>query len=169
MLPAMLSMGVFFSIVILGLARRLPVVLLQGLRAAGVPSGAAVAVSRLPPTAALFAAFLGYNPMGHLLPASVLRGLSATARSHLLSLHFFPQLIAPAFMAGLRAAFTIAIALSVVAAVASLLRGQRYIHGTPGGGAVLDPGPTPAGDVPAGSLDPALAGTPVRNRRRRRR
>ena len=126
---SMLSMGVFFTIVIVGLSRALPGTLYAGLTAAGLPATAAAGVSHLPPTAALFAAFLGYNPMGTLLPAPVLSALPAAARANLLSLAYFPHLIAPAFMAGLRDAFYISIGLSLVAAVASLLRGQRYIHG----------------------------------------
>ena len=102
---SMLSMGVFFTIVIVGLSDSLPAVLIGGLRAAGLPAAVAIGVSRLPPTAALFAAFLGYNPMGTLLPATVLQNLPHAAAASLLSLHFFPRLIAPAFMKGLRAAF----------------------------------------------------------------
>ncbi len=125
----MLSMGVFFTIVIVGLSQRLPGALFSGLTAAGLPAPAATGVSHLPPTAALFAAFLGYNPLGSMLPASVLGALPAGASANLLSLHFFPNLIAAPFMAGLRDAFHISIGLSLVAAVASVLRGRRYIHG----------------------------------------
>ena len=126
---SMLSMGVFFTIVIVGLSRNLPIVLTNGLVAAGLTAKVAAGVARLPPTAALFAAFLGYNPMGSLLPAAALNALPAASKAHLLSLHFFPNLIAPAFMKGLRDAFYISIVLSLVAAVASVFRGQRYIHG----------------------------------------
>ena len=126
----MLSMGIFFTIVILGLAGSLPEVLGSGLAAAGLPVAAARQIASLPPTAALFAAFLGYNPLGTMLPSAVLGAMPAAARAHLLSLHFFPHLIAPAFMRGLRAAFDISIGLSVLAAVVSAFRGQRYIHGS---------------------------------------
>ena len=126
---AMLSMGVFFTIIIVGLSGSLPPVLLRGLTAAGLPAAVAAGVSHLPPTAALFAAFLGYNPMASLLQGPVLHALPAAAQANLLSLHFFPSLIAPAFMRGLRDAFDISVALSLVAAVASVLRGARYIHG----------------------------------------
>ncbi len=126
---SMLSMGIFFTIVIIGLSHSLPVVLQTGLVQAGLPASVAQGVAHLPPTAALFAAFLGYNPMGTLLQPPVLAALSSAARANLLSLNFFPNLIAPAFMKGLHDAFYISIVLSLVAAVASLLRGQRYIHG----------------------------------------
>jgi MFS family permease len=145
---SMLSMGVFFTIVIVGLSRELPGTLYAGLTAAGLPAQVAAGISHLPPTAALFAAFLGYNPMGTLLSGPVLSALPAAARANLLSLSYFPHLIAPAFMVGLRDAFYISIALSLIAAGASLLRGQRYIHGA--GGAV-DPGP----GAPDGSQDGA--------------
>ena len=125
----MLSMGVFFTIVIVGLSGSLPGVLTTGLRAAGLPAAVAQGVAHLPPTAALFAAFLGYNPMGSLLPAAALHALPAAASARLLSLSFFPHLIAPAFSQGLREAFTVAIGLSLGAAAASVLRGRRYIHG----------------------------------------
>ena len=126
----MLSMGIFFTIVILGLAGSLPAVLGSGLVAAGLPAPAAHQIATLPPTAALFAAFLGYNPLGTMLPPAVLGAMPAVARAHLLSLHFFPRLIAPAFMKGLRAAFNISIGLSLLAAIVSAFRGQRYIHGS---------------------------------------
>ncbi len=127
---SMLSMGVFFTIVIVGLSQRLPHVLVGGLLRAGLPLRVAVGVGRLPPTAALFAAFLGYNPMATLLRPPVLHALPAATRQTLLSLHFFPRLIAPAFMAGLGDAFYISVALSLVAAGASLLGGGgRYVHG----------------------------------------
>jgi MFS family permease len=126
---SMLSMGAFFTVVLLGLSRRLPGVLQNGLVAAGLPAEAAARLAHLPPTAALFAAFLGYNPLGTLLPAPVLRALPAATREDLLSLNFFPSLLAPAFLGGLHDAFYISIALSLLAALASALRGERYIHG----------------------------------------
>ncbi len=153
---SMLSMGVFFTIVIVGLSQRLPQVLTSGLLRAGLPRAVAAGVAHLPPTAALFAAFLGYNPMATLLPAPVLRTLPATARRSLLSLSFFPHLIAPAFMAGLRDAFYISIALSLVAAVAALFGGARYVHGE-----VADPraprAPGPTGTASGSAKGPGRA------------
>ena len=152
----MLSMGIFFTIVILGLAGGLPGVLSTGLVAAGLPVAVAHGVAKLPPTAALFAAFLGYNPLGTLLPSVVLHALPAAARAHLLSLTFFPHLIAPAFMKGLRDAFYISIALSLVAAVVSLLRGNRYIHGMDAAAGALSPENRPAPRLDSATLGGVL-------------
>jgi MFS family permease len=124
----MFSMGLFFSVVIGGLARNLPAALGTGLTAAGLPATLAHKIASLPPTAALFAAFLGYNPMGTLLPASALSQLPAPARANLLSTHFFPSLMAQPFTDALHAAFWMSAALLVVAVAASALRGQRYVH-----------------------------------------
>ncbi|MBO0682430.1 MAG: MFS transporter [Candidatus Dormibacteraeota bacterium] len=124
----LVSMAVFFTVVIIGLSAKLPGALFSGLVRAGLPAQAAAGVSHLPPTAALFAAFLGYNPMAHLLPPTVLQHLTPAARSNLLGHEFFPNLISPAFASGLHDAFYFAAFLCLAAAVASLLRGRRYIH-----------------------------------------
>ena len=114
--------------VLAGLAANLPSSLYNGLIQAAVPATVAQSVAHLPPTAALFAAFLGYNPMGTLIPASVLQNLSAAAQASLTGKTFFPTLIAGPFEQGLRVAFSISVALSLLAAFASLLRGQRFIY-----------------------------------------
>ena len=119
---SLLSIGVFFSIVTAGLASALPTALTAGLSPTGLPSALIEKIAHLPPTAALFAAFLGYNPMGTLLPAPVLHSLPAASQAHLLSQQFFPNLIAAPFMDGLRVVFYVSAALSVVAACASLAR-----------------------------------------------
>ena len=124
-----LSIGVFFSVITLGLAASLPSNLFSGLVAQGVPSGTAHQIASLPPVGSLFAAFLGYNPIQQLVPASVLAHLPAGHAAYLTGKSFFPSLISPAFKTGLRYAFDFAIVCSLVAAVASLLRGGRYIHG----------------------------------------
>lgn len=123
------SMGIFFSIVTAGLAAALPNSLSVGLIGAGVPTAVAQHIAHLPPTSALFAAFLGYNPMGTLLPENVLNALPAANQAHLLGKSFFPSIISPPFLIGLHAAFYLSAAICVVAALASLLRGKRYIHG----------------------------------------
>jgi MFS family permease len=130
------SIGVFFSIVTVGLASALPGALGGGLTQAGVPGPVANQISHLPPTAALFAAFLGYNPMATLLPPDVLHSLPAANQAHLLSKSFFPNLISDPFMVGLHAVFYLSAAMCLVAAVASLLRGKRYIHDTMAAGAI---------------------------------
>jgi MFS family permease len=140
------SMAFFFTIVILGLSSTLPGTLSSGLIHAGLPAASANQVAHLPPTAALFSAFLGYNPMAHLLPASVLGHLSAATRAHLLGRSFFPTLIAPPFMDGLRIAFFVSAAMSLIAAVASLLRGRHYVHDAP-----LQQVPEPVGTSQSGA------------------
>jgi MFS family permease len=124
----LMSMAIFFTIVIVGLSATLPTTLTAGLVHAGVPLKPASTIGHLPPTAALFSAFLGYNPMAHLLPPAVLGHLHSATRAHLLSRSFFPGLIASPFMDGLRLAFYVSAAMSLVAAVASLMRGAQYFH-----------------------------------------
>jgi EmrB/QacA subfamily drug resistance transporter len=148
------SIGIFFSIVIAGLASSLPHTLFGGLTSAGVPAPVANQIGHLPPTSALFAAFLGYNPMANLLPASVLHALPAARQATLLGHSFFPNLISPPFLLGLHGAFYLSATMCVIAAAASFLRGRRYIHGqdtpleAPGGettdGSVSVPAPAPA-------------------------
>ncbi|HXZ99706.1 MAG TPA: MFS transporter [Candidatus Binatia bacterium] len=120
----LLSMAIFFTMVIVGLAGTLGATLLHGLTAAGVPAAAAQRTAALPPTGALFAAFLGYNPVGSLVGAHTLSLLAPAARAHLLGTTFFPTLLSSAFIAGLRIAFAIGAALSVVAALVSLVPGE---------------------------------------------
>jgi EmrB/QacA subfamily drug resistance transporter len=129
------SIGVFFSIVTVGLAAGLPGALFSGLTQNGVPGGVAHQIANLPPTAALFAAFLGYNPMQQLVPSQVLNSPGVN-QQQLLSKNFFPNLISGPFMSGLSAVFYLSAALCLIAAVASLLRGKRYIHDTMAAGAV---------------------------------
>ncbi|MCP2339378.1 MFS transporter [Actinomadura rupiterrae] len=124
-----LSIGVFFSLMIAGLADRLPGTLSGGLTAHGVPPSAADHVASLPPVGTLFAAFLGYNPIGSLLgQGGVLAGLPPKDAAELTGRSYFPHLIAGPFHHGLVIVFSLAIAMSVVAAVASLLRGSRFVH-----------------------------------------
>jgi MFS family permease len=123
-----LSIGVFFTIVTLGLAAALPGHLYHGLTAEGVPAAEALKVSHLPPIGSLFAAFLGYNPIQTLVPHSVLASLGPARAQYLVGRSFFPKLIAPAFASGLHLAFDFAAGTSFVAAVLSWLRGARYIH-----------------------------------------
>jgi MFS family permease len=124
-----LSIGVFFTVITLGLASTLPSHLFHGLVAQGVPASTAQRVASLPPVGSLFAAFLGYNPVQQLVPASVMAHLPAGHAAYLTGRSFFPSLVSPAFKTGLEYAFDFAIACSIIAAIASLLRGGRYIHG----------------------------------------
>jgi MFS family permease len=125
---SVLSIGVFFTLMIVGLASGLPHTLQTGLVAHGVPAAAAGRVSHLPPVATLFASFLGYNPMATLLGPHVLATLPAGQAHELTGRSFFPHLIAGPFHTALVYAFVFAIAACLVAAVASLLRGGKYHH-----------------------------------------
>ena len=125
----LVSIGVFFSIVTAGLASVLPTTLFNGLTQADVPAAVANRIAHLPPTSALFAAFLGYNPMATLLPADVLHALPLTKQATLLGRSFFPNLISSPFMVGLHGVFYLSAVLCLIAAIASLLRGKRYIYG----------------------------------------
>ena len=124
-----ISITWIFTMVTIGLAAHLPTALFQGLTQAGIPNTVATQVANLPPTGALFAAFLGYNPMKTLIPAAALQSLPAASQALLLGKTFFPNLIAAPFDYGLRIAFSISVALALVAALASLLRGKRVIYG----------------------------------------
>ena len=123
---SVLSIGVFFTLMIVGLSSGLPHALQSGLVAHGVPAGDATRVSQLPPVATLFASFLGYNPMATLLGPHVLGGLPAGQAQALTGRSFFPNLISGPFHTALVYAFVFAIVACLVAAVASLLRGGKY-------------------------------------------
>jgi MFS family permease len=122
-----LSVGVFFTLMILGLAANLPHAMASGLEAHGVPAAAAQHAAHLPPVSILFAAFLGYNPIQHLLGNSVLIHLPAHTQAVLAGRSFFPQLISDPFRSGLHEAFAFAIIACLVAAIASWSRGERYV------------------------------------------
>ena len=123
-----LSIGVFFSLMIAGLASSLPKALTSGLRRQGVPRGIAQQVGTLPPVSSLLAAVLGVNPLQHLLAASgVLFSLPAAAQRAITGREFFPHLISGSFHQGLVVVFAVAAALSALAAFASLMRGGRYV------------------------------------------
>jgi MFS family permease len=126
-----LSIGIFFTLMIVGLSSSLPAALFHGLVRQGVPPGVAAKVSHLPPVSTLFAAFLGENPMQHLLGHQVLAGLPASHQAIVTGRSFFPSLISGAFRQGLHAAFDFAIAACLVAAAASWLRGGKYVYREP--------------------------------------
>jgi MFS family permease len=125
---SVLSIGVFFTLMIVGLASQLPHTMQTGLVAHGVPAVDAARVSHLPPVATLFASFLGYNPMQTLLGPHVLATLPKGQSQLLTGRQFFPHLITPPFHTALVYAFVFAIVACLVAAVASLLRGGKYHH-----------------------------------------
>jgi MFS family permease len=124
-----LSMGLFFTVVTLGLASRLPTHLYKGLVAAGVSPSAAHLVANEPPIGILFSAFLGFNPVQELLgPTGALSHLSPSQLAYLTGRSFFPRLIEQPFATGLHLAFTFAAIATAIAVVASALRGKRYMH-----------------------------------------
>jgi len=130
------SLAIFFTVIITGLSSSLPSALTKALTTppAQVPQQALALLNSIPPTSALFAAFLGSNPMGAILSTvqtqfpSVYNLIPSSTVTYLTNQTFFPNAIAPAFMSSLQLSFYIGAALSLVAAAASLLRGKKYIH-----------------------------------------
>jgi MFS family permease len=159
-----LSIGIFFSLMIAGLAATLPRTLSAGLRSHGVPAGVAGHVASLPPVSTLFASFLGDNPIGSLLkPSGVLARLPQRSAAELTSKEYFPRLIEGPFHHGLVIVFSAAIAMSLAGALVSLLRGKQYLHQEPAAGpaapGTTSPAPRAAAGlpVPAPAIAPAIA------------
>ena len=122
---SVLSIGVFFTVITLGLAATLPTTLTSGLIAHGVPTTVAHKVGSEPPISALFASFLGLNPIRTLVPASVIGHLSSAQQTTLTGRGFFPALITRPFGQGLHFAFDFAIGCCLIATILSWMRGQR--------------------------------------------
>jgi MFS family permease len=142
-----LSIGVFTSLMIAGLASTLPATLSGGLRSQGVPAAAAQHIGALPPVSSLFAALLGVNPVGHLLASNgVLNSIPAAAQQVLTGREFFPNLISAPFHHGLTVVFAVAAGLALAAGLASALRGGRYVH--PEAPQPARPAPGPAAPDP---------------------
>ena len=119
-----LSIGIFFSLMIAGLASTMPTTMTSGLVSQGVPVAIAHVIGSLPPVGSLFAAFLGYNPIQTLLgPTGVLSHLPASHVSVLVGKQFFPQLISGPFHHGLVIVFSMAIGVLLLAALAALRHG----------------------------------------------
>ncbi|MEU4310999.1 MFS transporter [Nocardia sp. NPDC024068] len=114
-----LSIGLFFSLMIAGLSAHLPSAMFDGLTTGGMAEGSAQTMSQLPTVAILFAAFLGYNPIQQ-VGGDALQGLSQSSIDHLTGLEFFPHLISDPFSDGLTAAFTFALICCVLGAIFSL-------------------------------------------------
>jgi MFS family permease len=128
-----LSIGIFFSLMVTGLSASLPQAMASGLTAHGVTQAQAQQVAGLPPVAVLFASLLGYNPIRSLLGPTAIHHLPSGDAAYLTGRGFFPSLISQPFHHGLVVAFGFAIAACLVAAAASWLRGGKYVH-TDGGG-----------------------------------
>ena len=116
-----LSIGVFFTLMIIGLSLSLPAAMESHLLAQGLSQTVAAQVAAEPPVASLFAAFLGYNPMGELIPAASLHALTSAQQATITGSHFFPDLLSGPFMVGIKIAFTISLLLYLAAAIASWL------------------------------------------------
>jgi MFS family permease len=126
-----LSIGIFFTLMIVGLSASLSTNLFHGLVSQGVPVADANRVAHLPPVSTLFAAFLGYSPMQHLLGPTVIAHLPRANAAHLLARSYFPHLISSAFAKGLHTAFDFSVIAMLVAAGASWLRGGKYVYRDP--------------------------------------
>jgi hypothetical protein len=149
-----LSIGIFFSLMVAGLSSKLPGSLSTGLTAQGIPAAAAHQISHLPPIGVLFAAFLGYNPMKQLL-GPLLAHLPAGHAAYVTGRQFFPNLITAPFHDGLGVAFAFAIAASVIAAGASLLTGKRQPAGAADAAGPAEPlGAELAAVAAEGGLEP---------------
>ena len=156
-----LSIGIFFSLMIAGLAATLPRTLTNGLRAQGVPASVASHVGHLPPVSTLFSALLGYNPVANLLgPSGVLKKLPAHNAAVLTGKQFFPSLISGPFHHGLIIVFSAAVAMSLAGALISLLRGKQFIYDDSQPSAVPVPAPAKSAANGNGSAGPA---GPLRN------
>ncbi len=140
-----LSIGVFFSLMIAGLANTLPRALAPGLTAQGVPAAVAGQIAHLPPVSTVFAAMLGYNPVQNLLaPTGLLRTLPAANVATLTGKTFFPGLISGPFHHGLTIVFTAAALMAVTGAAVSWLRGKKPASAAEAVTDVVAPGSPPA-------------------------
>jgi MFS family permease len=149
-----LSIGIFFSLMIAGLASSLPRTLSSGLTAQGVPASIANQVSHLPPVSTMFAALLGYNPVKNLLtPSGILSKLPAHNVAVLTGTQFFPHLISAPFHHGLVIVFTAAAIMAIAGALVSLLRGRQFYYD--------DQVPVAVPDGPAVSLPPESTSTAI--------
>jgi hypothetical protein len=124
-----LSIGIFFTLMILGLAASLPHAMSAQLVANGVPSAQAATVAKIPPVGSLFSAFLGYNPMEKLLGSAAAAHVTNAQWAVITGKKFFPNLIAGPFIKGLRITLEASFVMLLIAAAASYLRGAKYVHG----------------------------------------
>ena len=158
-LNPILTIGIFFSLMITGLAASLPRTLSAGLHAQGVPLSVANHVSHLPPVSTVFAALLGYNPVQHLLqPSGVLATLPHRSVAVLTGTQFFPRLISGPFHHGLVIVFSAAAAMSLIGALVSLLRGRQFYYdesAPAGAGGRAHVPPPPAATTPPNGTSPS--------------
>jgi EmrB/QacA subfamily drug resistance transporter len=124
----MFSIIIFFTLLIVGFGSVLPSALYKGLISQSVPMATAQTVSKLPPTSALFAALLGYNPMKTLLPQNVTQSIPSANLSIITGNSFFPNLVSQPFIEGMHTVLIVAAIMAAIAAIASAMRGKRYIY-----------------------------------------
>jgi MFS family permease len=122
----LMSFAVFLTLILVGSATALSTSISSALIKVGVPSDVVSELTRIPPAYALFAAFMGYDPMKFLmsqagvdLPGSVYAAVTKPT--------FFPSAIAPAMATGFIYAYHIAAIMAFTAAVFSYLRGREHI------------------------------------------
>ena len=123
-----LSIGIFFSLMVVGLTAAVPSTMFRGLTLHHVPAQVAGTLSHLPPTGYLFAAFLGYNPLQELLGPKLIAALPHLDALALTGKRFFPALISVPFRHGLVDVLVFAAVMCLLAAAASWLRGGRFVH-----------------------------------------
>jgi MFS family permease len=123
-----ISMAVIFTLMVVGLNATMPAALYNGLIANGIPAAVAQQVAGAPPVGYLFAAFLGYNPLATMIPASVLNALPAAQAANITSRAFFPGLIDSAFHHGLVEVLIFGIIMCLIGAAASWVRGGKYVY-----------------------------------------
>ena len=124
------SMAIFFTIVIVGITQRFPEAMASSLASIGAVHLTPI-LSKIPPTAALFSAFLGYNPVESILttlPPSLTAIIPASTLNTLTGITWFPSTLANAFLPSLGTSFYIGAIISAIAAILSALRGEKYIH-----------------------------------------
>ena len=122
------TLEIFFSLLITGFSASLPGALHDGLVSQNVSNTDALQISKMPPSAALFAALLGYNPMKANLPQDVLNSLPMKNANVILGNTFFPNIISSSFMSGMRIVMYDGALMTFFAAIFSALRGRRYIQ-----------------------------------------
>ncbi len=122
-----ISMAVFFSITITIFSLKVPGAMYSDAIKIGVPTSIATILAGIPPSGALFGAFLGVSPMS-IIPQSLFALIPLGARAALESNSFFPNVIGPSFIIGLDYAIYIALAMSILGAIFSALMGERYVH-----------------------------------------
>lgn len=123
-----LSLSIFFGILVLVLSQQLPAAMDRDLVSHGVPPAMASETSNLPPTGALFAAFLGINPMESILPQDAVANLAPADRETILGTQFFPELMSVPLVKALRAVFAVSAGLALLAAITSFFRGGRFVY-----------------------------------------